>query len=237
MCEAVLRAWALLHKQPSCIEEHAKMVLKFLCRGDRDETLLLPMIFSSGAADDDGSAQKEWEKFKICLQDAEVIPVDRMVMRMRRDGKPVPEALLALCHRSTRENPSSKKMPADWQHCKHWFVPHLLRYVPDGPIATRAVVQRFSGWGIVDYGCGSCSRDDEQQATKKDACDNEEENNNVENDQFAGILAMAKASVSEASSSLLLTKEERKVKAQAGPFHPLVVDAASKAIHAVLESL
>lgn len=242
ICSAIFHAWMLLNKQPATVEKQMASALEFLRQQGKDK--MLPMMMAADAAAEENlpCSSKAWENFKICLQDAEVIPVDLMAIRMRRDGREVPASLLDLC--SSRKK-NGNKMLLDWNECRHWFVPHMLKYVHDGGsgggsiVAARAAVQRFHGWGVVDYtihnqlpknislpaasdggGAASCS-------------DDEHANNNVDNDQFVVASLLQKSDESE-KQNLLLTPEERKAKAKAGPFHALVVDAAKRAIEMVL---
>ena len=227
ICSAIFNAWMLLNKQPACVEKQMVSVLKFLRQQSKDK--MLPMMM---AADDmawpEKTCSKAWENFKICLQDAEIIPVDLMAIRMRRDGREVPDSLLDLC--SSRKN--GNKMLLDWNECRHWFVPHMLKYVHDGTyMKARAAVQRFHGWGVVDY-TPQLPKNISLQAFGVSCLDDEHKNNNVDNDEF--VVASLLQKTDKSKNQLLLTPEERKVKAKAGPFHALVVDAARKAIEIVI---
>lgn len=230
ICSAIFNAWMLLNKQPIHVEKQMASVLKFLRQQGNDK--MLPMMMA-----DDGMAllpgktcSKAWENFKICLQDAEIIPVDLMAIRMRRDGREVPASLMDLC--SSKKN--GNKMLLDWHKCRHWFVPHMLKYVhDDGSIkAARAAVQRFHGWGVVEY-VPQLPKNILLPALGVSCSDDEQKNNNVDNDQLFVASSLQKKDESM-KQQLILTPEERRVKAKAGPFHSLVVDAARKAIEMVL---
>lgn len=212
ICEAVFGAWMLLHKQPSCIEKQMASVLEFLDRAKQQKIMpMLPLLADAGVDDGDenlcSSKKRDWDTFKLCLQDADIVPVDLMVTRMMRknagSGEP-PAALLDFCENRDRV---CRRMPCDWQDCKYWFVPHMVRHNADG----RTAVQRFTGWGLVDYmhtpflppGVGGCED------------------------------AAAAGGEDEEVPRLTLEERERKAKA-GGPFHALVVDAARKAIENVL---
>ena len=215
ICEAVFGAWMLLHKQPSCIEKQMASVLEFLDRAKQQKIMpMLPLPIADAGVDDGGenlcsSKKRDWDTFKLCLQDADIVPVDLMVTRMMRknaagSGDP-PAALLDFCENRDRV---CRRMPCDWQDCKYWFVPHMVRHGADG----RTAVQRFTGWGLVDYtpmpslppGVGG--GEDAAEAGEEDV------------------------------PRLTLEERERKAKA-GGPFHALVVDAARKAIESVLSEL
>lgn len=261
VCSAVFNAWALLNKQPSMVERQADACIKFL-RSRIDASNLSMMIGAGGNGSADcrqshHHACKEWENFKLCLQDADVVPVDLMVVRMRRaasssDGATIPASLQQLLNCPNKKRGGGeppRKMTADWYECKHWFVPHAVRYVAAAS-SCQAVVQRFTGWGVVDYHCQQQPQHQQQQRQHNGEEEEEEEaaNNNVANDRFvmsASRSAEAAATGEEEGEEgqqhqqmlLLLTPEERKLKAQAGPFHAMVVDAARKAIEMVLADI
>lgn len=232
ICASVFRAWMHLNKQPALVEKQMDLVLQFL--RSQSKKSMLPMMMNAEyenlVQQNCTAGKKEWENFKISLQDAEVIPVDLMVIRMRRDGLEVPAALLNLCCCKSEK----KKMLSDWHECRHWFVPHLLQYHNQ---TGGAVVQQFSDWGNTVHPT-HCT--DHQTAALLHSWEQEEEtaNNDVHNDQFhLASRSSAASNLSTQDNNLLLTAEQKKAKAKAGPMHAMVVEAAKKAIETSCRNL
>ena len=213
VASAVFHAWMLLNLQPATLEKQLEAVQKFLNR-DADAMLLL---------EEDGIKNSScgWENFKISLDDADVVPIDLMCTRMRLAGKVVPDAVQGLCEGKAK---ASKRMGFEWHRCRHWFVPHLLRTVVDGG-KLRDVVQRFTGWGLIDY-VPVAKKDDAAARVAPES--SEESSNNIETDVFFCVGGAAAAAVDNSKEEM--TNAQRKVKKEATPFHALVVDAARAAI-------
>lgn len=210
MCIAVMKAWSLLSTDPMDVEKQLSSVLNFL-----EQKRNLHMM----SEDSEGKRWGPWKWFKEAAEEAQIVPLDLLLVRLRRDGKSIPP----MCEEYA-SSPNKKRMLLDWYECKHWVMTHMVKFVQDGscsPLPQRQAVQGYAGWGIFSekQSCTAEKEDEEDPELE------EMRNNDVSNDRLA-IDAEAPGELRIGG----LTREQRRRKLEAGPFHPFVVDAARRAI-------
>lgn len=211
MCVAVIRAWSLLSTDPAEVERQLASVLNFL-----EQRKNLHMM----SDETEGKRWGPWQWFKEAAEEAQIMPLDLLLVRLRRDEKAIPPK----CEEYA-SSPQKKRMLLDWHECKHWVMTHMVKFVQDGssssPLAPRQAVQGYAGWGMpCEQQLHPLPKEDDEDPELE-----EMRNNDVANDRLA-IDAEAQGEVRIGG----LTSEQRKRKLEAGPFHPFVVEAARRAI-------
>lgn len=237
VCIAVVSAWANLNTDPDAIHEQLHGILNHL------ESKSFPVLQSkntAAAGKDNNSSKKkrgmecdEWWNFKAALKEAQILPLQLLVARMARNNQTIPQELLLIMQQQKnaaaggeRSNTPKKKVETDWHNQTHWFMSHLVEYTG---MKREMKIKSYRDWSPLQH-----PHDMTAVQMQDEDCD-EERNNNVQNDQTCvqgkHYFSSSGSSKPEAARKKReLTAEERKIKSAAGPFHPVVVQAAAQAI-------
>ena len=158
---------------------------------------------------------------------SQAMPLHLVVTRMKRNGRQqVPTALLETS-RGTGVDP----LPAnrDWHTHSEWFVAHTVEYIPKAtePTGKALVVKSYKDWGCSTKHQATSPTDNPLQALASELADeqSEEMNNDISNDRFVGGSECVRE-----EGQQRLTRDQRRLKKTAGPFHPVVVEVVRRAI-------
>lgn len=217
LCVAVVKAWSLLSLEPHREEQQLAAVLNHL-EGTTHLGIMTPP--------NNGGGGRMWQGFKEGLEEAQVIPLDLLLIRMKRSGGDGHANLRHLLSCPEREE-GRETMAVEWHMCRHWFVSHAVEYEGQG---SSLQLQGFHAWGSLSSSDGTADDVVTKGAKEEREQEEEERDNNVANDQFvtAAVAASEKGGMNRRRG--IMTKDERQRKRQAGPLHPLVVRAARRAI-------
>jgi hypothetical protein len=247
VCIAILRAWALLNTNPEAINRQLAVVLEIFrlqkyngisyeCEDDEEEeedNVSLKRNQRSTKKKKHASMKEEWVNVKQSIKEAQILPLELIALRMMKKSEnkdAIPEPMIPFL-RDAEGLRKKKRMELDWYAHDKWFMSHMVEY-DMGPDNKKVMRTRgYKDWKISD----TASADSSALSCEIEEEGEEERNNDVSNDRWDNVCRKQYHHHQQVAAEVVavkrkLTSEERKVKAKAGPFHPMVVDAANRAI-------
>jgi hypothetical protein len=231
VCVAVLRAWSLLNTDPGTINKQLQATLDYL------RTKRCPGIdVSSSTCEHEKNAA--WTNFKQSVREAQILPLELLALRVMRssDCGVIPDAMQKYL-KDAAALQKRKRLNSDWHTHQHWFMSHMVEYESSDACifssssrSTRTIkIKSYKDWPTT---ITSEAEEGERTAAENVGEDEEDTNNDIRNDQWQNVCRKRYDTNSSSGglSTRKLTKNEMKVKAKAGPFHPMLVGAVNKAI-------